>query len=122
MLRLLKSAPSFEGDRSALLKIGKSVNERLESQELLFDSKNTPVKEEKSQATFLFDDSKSCDMWLSEGAVAMSTGNYEEAASCFYQAMVGADASGMAEAQRMLKTAVQAARSAEWIVEEGGRS
>ena len=112
IVRLLKSAPSLEGDRNALLKIGKALNDRLKSQEFSFDSKNSPLKEEKIPATFLFDDSKSCEMWLSEGAVAMSTGNYEEAASCFYQAMVGADVSGIAEAQRMLKTAVQAARSA----------
>ena len=41
----------------------------------------------------------------------MYLGKFEDAASSFYQAMVGADEDSMKEAQSMVKVAVNAARA-----------
>ena len=106
------ASASASSDIAALLEIGKALNEKLAAAEL----EQTAVKEKTTaEATFLFDNSQSCEAWLAQGAKAMSEENFEEAASCFYQAMVGADSGGMAKAQGMLQTAVQAARSAKGL-------
>ena len=44
----------------------------------------------EKEATFLFDSSMTCAQWLQKGKEDMKAENYEEAASNFYQAMVGA--------------------------------
>ena len=46
----------------------------------------------EKEATFLFDSSMTCAQWLQKGKEDMKAENYEEAASNFYQAMVGQNA------------------------------
>ena len=94
------------------MEIGKALNEKLEAAEL---EQAVATEDAATEPTYLFDDSQSCEVWLDQGEKAMSEENFEEAASCFYQAMVGADADGMVKAQIMLQSAVQAARSAKGL-------
>ena len=112
-MSMVSSSPGCtSSDSTALLEIGKSLNEKLDATER---EKNSAKEDHETKATFLFDDSRSCDAWFAQGTKAMSDENFEEAASCFYQAMVGADSDDIAKAQRMLQTAVQAARSAKGL-------
>ena len=134
MSDLLLAAPS-RADYVAILALGKALNNKLEekingkvasgSSEHVSYRDTTAAEDaaaiakglanKTKEATFLFDDSMTCEAWLRKGQSEMEDCNFEEAASSFYQAMVGADDGNMKEAQTALKVAVQAARSAKGL-------
>lgn len=128
---LLSVVPS-RADYNAIMDIGKTLNLKLEKRinGTVADGsgehvsyRDTTAAEDAAaiakglanstkEATFAFDDSMTCAAWLKKGKEDMETEQFEEAASSFYQAMVGAEDEDMVEAQNLLKIAVQAARAA----------
>jgi hypothetical protein len=131
---LLSAIPS-RADYNAILAIGKSLNEKLEEkingkassgsgehvswQDTTAEddaaARAKGLANKSKEATFLFDDSMTCAAWLKKGKEEMEAENFEEAASSFYQAMVGAEDGDMTEAQNLLKIAVQSARAAKGL-------
>jgi hypothetical protein len=131
---LLSDVPS-RADYNAIMDIGKALNLKLEERinGTVADGsgehvsyRDTTAAEDAAaiakglanstkEATFAFDDSRTCAAWLKKGKEDMETEHFEEAASSFYQAMVGAEDEDMVEAQNLLKIAVQAARAAKGL-------
>jgi hypothetical protein len=131
---LLSGVPS-RSDYNAIMDIGKNLNLKLEERinGTVTDGsgehvsyRDTTAAEDAAaiakglanstkEATFAFDDSRTCAAWLKKGKEDMETEHFEEAASSFYQAMVGAEDEDMVEAQNLLKIAVQAARAAKGL-------
>jgi hypothetical protein len=131
---LLSDVPS-RADYNAIMDIGKALNLKLEERinGTVTDGsgehvsyRDTTAAEDAAaiakglanstkEATFAFDDSRTCAAWLKKGKEDMETEHFEEAASSFYQAMVGAEDEDMVEAQNLLKIAVQAARAAKGL-------
>jgi hypothetical protein len=131
---LLSGVPS-RSDYNAIMDIGKNLNLKLEERinGTVADGsgehvsyRDTTAAEDAAaiakglanstkEATFAFDDSRTCAAWLKKGKEDMETEHFEEAASSFYQAMVGAEDEDMVEAQNLLKIAVQAARAAKGL-------
>jgi hypothetical protein len=126
---LLSFAPS-SSDYVSIIALGRVLNDKLQDRVLpgtrdtgsgehvsFRDIEPGPSLERQKEAardkeaTFAFDDSKTCAAWLAQGDKEMAKGDFEDAAASFYQAMVGADDDAIQKAQYMLKLAVQAARA-----------